>query len=71
VARDISLVSGGWLHGVLCVWLNGVVWRSLSKQGLRCGGDSHWYSLGASLSIPYDSLIEKCSTLPRPCFSRA
>jgi hypothetical protein len=36
----------------------------------RCGGadtslvSMEWFSLGATLSIPYDSLIEKCSTLP-------
>jgi hypothetical protein len=40
-----------------------VVWRSLSQQGLRCGGDSHCFSLGATLFCVYDSLIEKCSTV--------
>jgi hypothetical protein len=62
------------------LWLNGVVWWSLSKQrlllsGSRCGGSLSKQGVlqlhGPPLhfSIYYDSLIEKCSTLSRPSVS--
>jgi hypothetical protein len=50
---------------------------SLSQQDLRCGGGRH--SLGGSATVArttaalfllYDSLIEKCSTLPGPSAAR-
>jgi hypothetical protein len=51
-------------------WLNGVSWRG-ALVSRDCGvaeealivAQTEWFSLGATLSIPYDSLIEKCSTL--------
>jgi hypothetical protein len=42
----------------------GALWRSLSKQGVL-----HSWRPAATLFYYYDSLIEKCSTLSRLCFS--
>jgi hypothetical protein len=44
----------------------GLLWTEVGRQSADCNTLG---VLGASLSIYYDSLIEKCSTLPRLCFS--
>jgi hypothetical protein len=67
--ETLSLVSGAWLKRSGVAWLkrSGVAGDDTDVGGALVSRDC--YSLGATLSIYYDSLIEKCSTLSRPSVS--
>jgi hypothetical protein len=56
--RHIALVGGAWLHGV--------VWRShvAGEDTLLVSKSATLLAFTATLFLLYDSLIEKCSTLP-------